>query len=214
MRRIGLTQRVEIVPEYEERRDCLDQSWATLLCPLGLMPIPLMNLVEDVAAYVDTLGLDGVILTGGNDVSTLEDAANPSPDRDRFEHKLLDILAERKLPVIGVCRGMQLLALHHGSRLAKVPGHVARRHPISVETDCVSALQETKAVNSYHNSGIRRGQLGSPLRAMAYAEDGSIEAVAHVALPHYGIMWHPEREKPHQPTDLALLRWVFGDTPS
>ena len=107
MKRIGLTQRVEVVTGYGERRDCLDQNWAVLLVSLGYCPVPLANCVQEVGPYVDELGLDGVILTGGNNLLEPEKGGAIAPERDRFEHMLLDVCASWRLPVLGVCRGAQ-----------------------------------------------------------------------------------------------------------
>ena len=89
-KRIGLTQRVEVVPGYGERRDCLDQRWAGLMIGLGFCPIPLSNDVLDVPAYLEALQMDGVVLTGGNDLVEAAGSERTAPERDRFEHLLLD----------------------------------------------------------------------------------------------------------------------------
>jgi putative glutamine amidotransferase len=85
MRRIGITQRVEVVEDYEERRDCLDQRWGPLLRSMGLLPIPLCNRIDDVAGYVSALDLDGFLLTGGNDIAGVEDASHRNGTRSKTQ---------------------------------------------------------------------------------------------------------------------------------
>lgn len=212
MRKIGLTQRVEVVAATGERRDCLDQAWTSLLLPLGLRPVPLPNAVADagaVGAMFDDLSLDGVILTGGNDLADLPGARNPAPERDRFEGLLIDLCAKRRLPLLGVCRGLQMLVHHTGGALALTEGHAGTRHGLSAEPGGAMPLADRDEVNSYHDFAVDADGLGRDLAAGARATDGSVEAVHHRHLPIWGIMWHPERA-PRDARDDALLRALFG----
>ena len=206
MLKLGLTQRV-VVDGYEERRDCLDQAWARRL--EGYLPIPLPNSIRDVGELVDALALDGVILTGGNDLSRLPEASDPAPERDAFERRLIDAAAARELPLLGVCRGLQLLVTHYGGRLTPIPGHAGQQHEITAVASDRAPLGGRRAVNSFHRYGVRASDLGTGLRVLATAADGSVEAVVHERLPQWGIMWHPERP-PHDPRDLELLEAIFG----
>jgi len=218
MMRIGLTQRVEIAAGRGERRDCLDQRWGRWLVSRGLVPIPLCNEVEDVASYVEALALDGVILTGGNDLGSLHGARDAAPERDRFERALLVAGSARRLPILGVCRGAQLLALFHRCRISPVSGHVASRHAVTrlvgeIPSAAGGVARRWPArfeVNSYHSYTISPGGPGSRLVPLALADDGSVEAVGHVDLPQLGVLWHPEREIPAAGDPLDVLR-IFGE---
>ena len=205
--RIGLTQRVEHLPDREERRDCLDQAWTPLLLALGFWPIPLPNCTDDPRALVDELQLHGIILTGGNDVNEAPGATRTAPERDRFERTLLSVCAETGLPVLGVCRGLQLLVIHYGGKLVPIPGHAATSHPIRSRPG-TSALTDREAVNSFHAFGIREETLSPEIEALATAPDGSVEAVRHRRFRQWGIMWHPERP-PHDAQNATLLRALF-----
>lgn len=66
------------------------------------------------------------------------------------------------------------------------------------------------ASNSFHQLGIEKPKLSSSLKPIAWAEDGSIEALIHEDLPCNGIMWHPEREDPFSEVDLMMMRSIFG----
>lgn len=203
-RRIGLTQRVEDLPDRNERRDALDQQWAVLLDDAGLVPVAIPNLLGDPAAFVDDNELDLLILTGGNDLSDLPGAVNTAPERDQTEATLLDLAIARRIPVLGVCRGLQMMVTHAGGRLQRVSGHAGTTHglePVGGEADWPL---RAAPVNSFHDWGLDPDALGG-YQPLAAAPDGTIEAVCHPHLPHVGIMWHPERGQRH-PDDLEIIR--------
>ena len=64
-------------------------------------------------------------------------------------------------------------------------------------------------VNSFHRWGITKADLSSNLRSIALAEDGTVEAVAHLELPWFGVMWHPERDETQQDNNVELVKKVF-----
>lgn len=216
MKRIGLTQRVERVPAHGERRDCLDQRWGRLLASRGFVPVPLSNVVDDVRRYLEALGLHGVILTGGDHIGSPDGAGPSAPERDRFERELLALCSARGLPVLGVCRGAQMLCLFHGGRLRRVAGHVARRHAVTREGGELPApvgrvVRHWPArfeVNSYHSLTLLPGP-SSRCIPLARADDGSVEALGHVELPQLGILWHPEREDPFAEGPLDVIQALF-----
>lgn len=209
MSRIGLTQRVEDVEAYDERRDCLDQRWAPLLQSFGIDPVPLFNRIDDVHAYVDRLEIDGVVFTGGNDLAHLDGGTNVAPERDRFERALLEVAIERDIPVLGVCRGLQLLNVHCGGSLRKIDDHVAVEHDLEIDPEAVALTNPDPparvAVNSYHGYGVDDEELGDELAVVGRAPDGSIEWVEHERHPITGIMWHPERPSPSEDLDRRII---------
>jgi len=212
MTRIGLTQRVESVGEYDERRDCLDQRWARLMRSMGFTPIPLFNRVSDVEAYVEQLSLDGVVFTGGNDFADLDGGVNVAPERDRFEQSMLTVAIEQNLPVLGVCRGLQLVNRYFGGSIRPVDGHVATEHDLEAEQR-VAPIVDTPArvsVNSYHTYGVTDDILSENLTVLARAPDGSIEWIEHEAHAITAIMWHPERDSPTADLDRRVINRRFG----
>ncbi len=196
MRRIFVSQRVEIIECYNERRDAVDQNIARFILALGALPIPLCNLPEMTKEYVKELKPDGIMLTGGNDLSSY---GGDSPERDLTEQQLIEISLEDGLPLIGFCRGMQIIADYFGAKLEKIEGHVAVRHSLHGLF--------IREVNSYHNYGCL--DLPLPLESLARTEDGVIEALRHKSAPITGIMWHPERETPFQSADIELIKGVL-----
>jgi putative glutamine amidotransferase len=197
MKTVAVTQRVSIVPEYAERRDCLDQAWPRFLAACGLLALPVPNIAEVALALCDTADICGLVLTGGNDLAAL---GGEAPERDAVENALLDFTERRALPVIGVCRGMQVIQQRCGIPLRRVEGHVTSRQVIRVDG-------EPTEVNSYHRFAAFESR--APLTTWAVAQDGAIKAVQHASLPVTGIMWHPERRDRPAAEDVALFRRVF-----
>jgi len=208
--RIGITQRVEVSPGSRETRDCLDQRWTPLLENLGLLPIPLANQTPEPTAYLEALALDGIILSGGNDLSDAPGARSAAPERDRFERAALAWALEGHRPVLGVCRGMQAINVFLGGQLGPLTGHAGTRHRICTVADAGLGWPESFEVNSYHDFGIASNQLAPDLMVLATSQDGSTEACRHRSATCIGIMWHPEREAPTNALDLDLLRSLFG----
>ncbi len=194
---VAITQRVTVVPEYGERRDCLDQAWPRFIAACGLLPLPLPNVIDVALAMYGAADVAGLLLTGGNDLATL---GGDAPERDATEHALLDAAESRGMPVLGVCRGMQLIQQRYAVPLQRVEGHVTRRQIIHVDG-------EPMEVNSYHRFAARESR--PPLDVWAIAPDGVVKAVRHTSRPTTGIMWHPERNTPFAADDVALFRRVF-----
>lgn len=209
MKRIGITQRVEVVAAYGERRDCLDQAWTRLFSRLRLDLVPVPNTLDDVAGWAQRQALSGIVLSGGNDLAHLPEASRTAPERDVCERTLLNWAASVHLPALGVCRGMQMMNCYLGGTLSPVVGHVATRHPVSPLYDA-ALFKDYGMVNSYHDWGIDSAGLAPGLTAMVLAEDNTIEAFRHESLPWFGVMWHPERDNcPATEQDIVLLGALF-----
>jgi putative glutamine amidotransferase len=166
--------------------------------------------------------LDGLLLAGGADLDPASYGAeadprtkNFRPARDRFELALARAALERDLPVLGVCRGMQLLNVACGGTLeqhlpdAELHLHTPGRfsdHEVRVEPGSLAARVlggERVAARSHHHQGI--GRLGDGLIATGWAEPG--EAIEAIEMPErrwaLGILWHAE-EDPESPVLAGL----------
>ncbi|MEW6984339.1 type 1 glutamine amidotransferase [Colwelliaceae bacterium 6471] len=205
LKRIGITQRVEVIKSYGERRDCLDQQWSNFVIELGYIPVPLPNITGDKAdQLIRALNLDAIILSGGNSLTSLDpEASDAAPERDIFELALISEALKMNIPLIGVCRGMQVLNIAMGGRLENISGHVGKRHPLISNID---GFDLPKTINSFHNYCIPKSGLGESLQPLAYDEDTNIEAFYDLSRAILGIMWHPEREKPFSNLDIQLFK--------
>ena len=107
MKRIGITPRLYKDESTKELRFALDQRWISFISSLDFCPIVLPPGI-DVSIYLGGLNIDGVILTGGGDLSIISNLEIDSI-RDDFERKILKHCTDHKNPVLGVCRGMQFI---------------------------------------------------------------------------------------------------------
>jgi putative glutamine amidotransferase len=172
--------------------------------------------------------LDGLVLTGGADVGPhlYGEAAGPltdsRPDRDAGEMTLLAAAIEADLPVLGVCRGMQLLAVGYGGRLHQhlpdVVGHPRHRpgpgvygsHPVRFASGSLVAelMAGTDRVNTYHHQGLADA---GRLTVTGWADDGVIEAVEDPDRRFVlGVQWHPEAAGDPRPF-AGLVRAARGE---
>jgi N5-(cytidine 5'-diphosphoramidyl)-L-glutamine hydrolase len=198
MKTVAITQRVSVIPAHGERRDCLDQAWTKFLATCGLLPLLLPNVTEAALVLCEGAGIAGLVLTGGNDLAVL---GGDAPERDAVENALLDLAERRRLPVLGVCRGMQVIQQRFAVPLRRVEGHVAHRQIIRIDG-------RPREVNSYHHFAAFTSR--PPLDVWAVADDGVIKAIRHSTQHTTGIMWHPERSAPFSPADVVLFRQVFA----
>ena len=129
MKRIGITQRIDFIKEYGEIRNTLDIKWGELLESIDLLAIPLSININ--FSLIDELNLNGIILTGGNDLSS-QSKNDYSILRDKHEYDCIRYALKNSLPVFGACRGMQIIAEYFGSTFSKVQNHVASRHKIEI----------------------------------------------------------------------------------
>lgn len=205
MKRLGISQRVAVIDSYQERRDCLDQRWYEVAAVLGFIPVPLPNVG---AGHIENLlvntPVDALLLSGGNSVNVSpNDAPDAAPERDLLESHLIDFAMINDIPLLGVCRGMQMINIHLGGGLRPVSGHIACRHALHAEANISPALPAE--VNSFHGWGIAPDDLSDALISLASDVEGHIEAFRHRIKRVAGIMWHPERENPLREADIQLL---------
>jgi len=211
--RIGITQKIKKNIKYNETLDCLDTNWAKLLVSLEILPIPLPLIpVSSLNDIWKELKLDGVILSGGNTIAeyadNLDKIENISKERDKFEMAILAKAISTKTPVLGVCRGLQVINLFYKGKLKKIRGHAGTKHRLIIENS-KNNYQIPSEVNSFHNFGIPRKYLGEDLISLAYDLEDNIEAFYHPKDSILGIMWHPERELPIIESDVNLIKKHF-----
>lgn len=167
---------------------------------------------------------DGLILAGGGDMDSRwygqENCGSRDidPRRDEAELALLDAFAKTGRPVLGICRGHQVVNVWAGGTLIQDLGprgcvHRAKSvdsvHPILAGGFLCELYGPRFRVNSAHHQAL--GVVGYQLRSAAYSEDGVVEALIHCKKPIYTVQFHPERMNCPQTADgEVLLRWFVG----
>ena len=191
---VGVTQRVCEVESYHEWRDALDQRLIDWVVQADFVPVPIPNTIIDIDLssneqlilpnWLGTVKLDALLLSGGNDIGSVQ-------RRDLTEQYLLSWAEKNRKPVLGICRGMQMMGVYTGTGLVEIDGHVKAHHKLRINSSDSSLLPET--VNSYHNLVLEN--CPDRFEVLARSEDGNLEAIKHKKLPWEGWMWHPEREE-------------------
>jgi len=189
----------------------------------GGAPVVLGPVLDEDSVTALLPRLDGLVLTGGGDINPLlyghavEMALGVDPDRDRLEHQLVLSALRAEVPVLAICRGMQMLNVACGGTLVQHLGDEAphfdfagaTRHAVTVDPG--SLLHRVTGtsrltVNSLHHQAVLT--VGAGLTVAATGDDGVIEALE---LPGrddvLGIQWHPELLT-EEPEHLALFRWL------
>ena len=128
MKKIAITQRLISNNTYPEVRDALDLNWPKLFSELGFLAI-ILPTEGDIEEYYQLIGFDGIILSGGNDLFK----TNPnslSQKRDAFEKKVISFAIKNNIPLLGVCRGMQIIGDFFGNNSKPVNRHTAVKHEL------------------------------------------------------------------------------------
>lgn len=211
-----MSKLIAISATTDSSRIRLSLNYARSLEGAGLIPLIVPPLTHPTSAgeILDSAG--GLLLTGGEDVDPARYGAAPhpklgeiNPQRDATELALLEAARDRRLPVLAICRGIQILNVACGGTLyqdlpSEHPSPVdhnpkdernVRTHDVTITpgTHTAAATGATAmAVNSYHHQSVLR--LGAGLRVSAVAPDGVVEGV-EVDDPSWWVLavqWHPE----------------------
>ncbi len=216
-------------------RTGVNAAYVRAVLVAGGVPLVLSPLLGASLAGQALEGVDGLILTGGEDMDPAWYGANPSPlltppsrERDLFELALFGIARQRQLPILGICRGIQLINVAMGGTLfqdlpTERPGRVehqpqgardARSHRVRLQAGTRAAEALTGAVvtvNSSHHQAIK--ELAPGLIASGWTDDDLIEAAeTPVGTPWLlAVQWHPEEmhadgQAPDRGLFAALVR--------
>lgn len=184
--------------------DNLENNYVNYLEKFGIKLLIIPNSTKDVFSYFEEPSISGIILSGGNDINPElygEKRVNGlavSKERDSIEKKMLEIAIKKKLPVLGICRGMQFINVFFKGKLTNVEGHVAKNH-------IVKTKDGEFEVNSYHGQGITSKEVSPELKV--FAQSGEIiEGIYHPSMLIAGIQWHPERKSPNEKVNRKILK--------
>ena len=207
--------------------------WGVWDAPVALTPLSYVNAVTHAGGrpllvppsedgIEETLdALDGILFSGGSDLDPSTYGADPHPatsgvrpERDRAELALMEAALARDMPILAVCRGVEVLNVARGGDLVQhvpdVIGNERHRHTPGVfadhdvDLDGGSRLQrvlgDRAPVKSHHHQGI--GRVGDGLREVAWADDGIVEGLEDPSRRFaLGVLWHPEEGE-----DFALFQ--------
>ena len=195
---IGITANL-VVDEKGRTRHEVKDTYISAVRRAGGLPLMLPAIAEDRAAMLDAV--DGVIITGGDDIDTrpFGIALHPKaevmdPRRQAAELALLRALDDRpEMPLLGICLGMQLMGVHRGARLIQhlhdvIPDGERHRHD---NVHPVTSELGSGPVTSWHHQAIADVK---GFEVIGHSDDGVIEAIRDASRPFaFGVQWHPER---------------------
>lgn len=196
MKKIVVTQRMDACKTSGQISNSLDTRLCELIFDCGGLPLPIPNNFSDMSIlneWLNSTNPDAVILSGGQDFGLF-------PERDNLEKNLYNFAKNNALPLLGICRGMQVIAINSDVKLKKVEKHIGTTHQLRGAY--------SHHVNSYHNYSLV--SVPNDFIIMAEAEiDGCIEAIRHKVLPIEGWMWHPERTEVYRAEHIQLMKKIL-----
>jgi len=193
MSKLALSMRIDSLTDRQEVRISIDEKLMAFFYSLGADCILVHYSFKSKQELIDFLTLNavtGIVLSGGNDIGQYT-------KRDEIEHWLIEYATEYDLPVIGICRGVQVIGDHFGVGLKPVKNHVSTTHNVSLSDGT------QRVVNSFHRFALTACPEGFDV--FCRSPDGSIEGIRAKHKNIMGIMWHPERETPFCNSDLLLM---------
>ena len=184
----------------------LMRGYVSCVIRAGAVPIILTHMPEEEEMQRLFDLCSGLVLTGGVDVqpkyfgeSESHESCTFDPERDELEFPLLDMFVKAKKPVLAICRGMQVVHTYFGGTLyqdlpsEKGVNHRAILHNVKCEKGSIleRLFGEEFEINSFHHQAAK--DMGEGMRAVAFSDDGIIEAIEHESLPIWAVQFHPER---------------------
>lgn len=178
-----------------ELTDFIDTRLINFFTNLNYIPITISNSYKNPNYFLNAFRISAIVLTGGSNFGKF-------PLRDRLEMNLIKYSINYNIPLIGICRGMQMINKFFKGKLVRINNHVKKKHLI------INVKNKKKIiVNSYHNYSIDEKTINKDLLVLYRCfDDNSIESFKHKKYKISGIMWHPEREKNFKNFDKKLVQ--------
>jgi gamma-glutamyl-gamma-aminobutyrate hydrolase PuuD len=181
---------------HGDRVSQIEHTWFSFLSEL-FTQTPLLILVPNLVnaeIIAESLNPSLIVLTGGNDVFGVDNSEDSYEVRDSIEKQL--ILSNPNTPILGVCRGFQLVNMTLGGSIVQSEGHISKFHELHFEEKSNQGSILNFKTNSFHKWVISDQNLSSDLESIAKANDGTVECAKHRTKPWLLTMWHPERTNP------------------
>ena len=199
MLKIGITSNIK--EYYKGYIDFIDHYWLNYLEKKNINYYLIPNKKKLSKKKIEEINL--LIIPGGNNVSN---TLNTSKIRNSIEINLIKICFKKKIPILGICRGAQLLNKSFGGKIKKVKKHMRTRHNIFFKNKEI-IKKNFLNVNSFHGDGIKKNDLAKKFNMLANDKDKNIEMFISKDKKIIGTMWHPEREKSTQLLD-NLIQYI------
>ena len=196
---VAVSMRITNEVNYHEIRDSISHDLVNNLVNQNLVPILIPNSDLELDKFFKKIPIDGLILSGGDDLifeKNLSQEKKNKYKRDKVERNLLNFALCKKIPIIGICRGMQLINIHFGGKLTLLSkkDHINTNHVVTNIVNTNIFPEKKFIVNSFHQNIIKKEDMASEFFEILYSEDNSVESFAHKELPIIGVMFHPERK--------------------
>ena len=196
--------------KYHEIRDSISHDLINNLESNGFLPVLIPNSEIRPEQYYKKIKFNLFILSGGDNLifeNKITSINKEKQKRDIVEKKFLKFCISKNIPVIGICRGMQLINVYFDGSLTLLNNktHNNGLHNIKIERFAKTIFPNSFLfVNSFHNNVVLENDISNQLIPFMYAEDDSIEALVHKKYPILGVMFHPERSFNNNPIDHYL----------
>ena len=196
MLKIGITSNIK--KYYKGYIDFIDHYWLDYFEKKSINYYLIPNKKKLSKKKIEDINF--LIIPGGNDVSNI---LNTSKIRNSIEINLIKICFKKKIPILGICRGAQLLNKSFGGKGTKIIKHMRTRHNIFF-TNREIIKKKFLNVNSFHNDGIKKNDLSKSFKVLASDKYKNIEMFVSKNKKIIGTMWHPEREKSTKLLDTLI----------
>ena len=200
MKIIGISQRLGI-SKFGELRAQIDVRLLNFINKCGYVPVPIpyydlpkKNSFEKLGIWLRSIKLSGIVLSGGDDIGKYK-------LRDNSEKFLIKYSIKKKIPIFGICRGMQVIGSYFKIKLKPVKNHANTLHTIY-------SNKKRFTVNSYHNFSLKKCPQDFSIEFKSL--DGNIESIQSRSKKIYACMWHPERYKEFKRFDIMKFKKLFN----
>ncbi|WP_350343423.1 gamma-glutamyl-gamma-aminobutyrate hydrolase family protein [Proteinivorax tanatarense] len=226
---IGITS----VYDYNKNVHWLGDDYCSAISQCGAVPVVIPSSLPHKQILALANHLDGLLLSGGDDVNPLSFAQEPVPDmgivdplRDNLELTLTKEFMRTDKPILGICRGLQVINIVLGGTIIQdLPSHTGEwighsqkgtrayaSHSVDIEENTLLRSiidKDTIYTNSFHHQAVDK--VGKDLIINCRSKDGLIEGLEHTEKQILGVQWHPENLWKNTEENIKLFNWLVSN---